>query len=370
MSVSVIIPVYNAEHRLRACLSSVLDQTHPPEEVICVDDGSSDGSAQVLRRFTEADPRLRVITQENRGASAARNAAFDVASGEFITYVDTDDEAAPHLLETLLDRITHTRADVALGNKTVQALDGSLSPAPPEFPDAVVEGADYRRFRLLNRSAVHGKLFRRAFLEAHAIRWYEGITYEDYLQWIECVAHNPRIALCSASVYTYKRDEASITAGAGRSLYHVRSRALQALQSVEAARGSSIRGYADYVFKLQYGQRLLRSVRPLRSEPDEEFARQAFSTLREYAEPLRTPLLRKLRGYRRLLYALILDGSLSDLQKLLRFGEGEEPLGLRLVQRHSRPMICVAPQELPSLPRETDLRLLEVTDIVRSRTEP
>ena len=80
--VSVIIPVYNVEKYLPRCLDSVLGQSFRDIEVICIDDGSTDSSSEILRSYAQKDARIRIISQENRGVSAARNAGLDIAQGE------------------------------------------------------------------------------------------------------------------------------------------------------------------------------------------------------------------------------------------------------------------------------------------------
>lgn len=89
--VSVVIPVYNAEKYLRACLDSVVAQSLREIEIICVDDGSTDASAAILREYAARDPRVRVITQENAGVGPARNAGIRAARGEFVAFIDPDD---------------------------------------------------------------------------------------------------------------------------------------------------------------------------------------------------------------------------------------------------------------------------------------
>lgn len=97
---SIIIPVYNVAPYLRECLDSVLAQTFTDWEAICVDDGSTDGSGAILDEYAARDPRFRVIHQTNAGVSAARNRALDVAKGEWVWFVDSDDSIKPHALET------------------------------------------------------------------------------------------------------------------------------------------------------------------------------------------------------------------------------------------------------------------------------
>ena len=89
--VSVIIPVYNVEKYLRECLDSIVNQTLREIEIICVDDGSTDGSPEILREYGEKDCRITIISQENRGISSARNHGADIASGEYFYFMDGDD---------------------------------------------------------------------------------------------------------------------------------------------------------------------------------------------------------------------------------------------------------------------------------------
>lgn len=111
--ISIIIPVYNVEKYLPACLDSVLAQTYRNLEVILVDDGSPDGSGAVCDAYAAKDSRIRVIHQENGGASAARNAGLDLASGSFIGFIDPDDYIEPDMYEILYEQLQSSGADVA-----------------------------------------------------------------------------------------------------------------------------------------------------------------------------------------------------------------------------------------------------------------
>ena len=104
MKLSVIVPVYNVAPYLRECLDSLLAQTCADWEAVCVDDGSTDGSGAILDEYAANDPRFRVIHQKNAGVSAARNAAIDVAKGEWIAFLDADDAVSPRLVVELAPR--------------------------------------------------------------------------------------------------------------------------------------------------------------------------------------------------------------------------------------------------------------------------
>lgn len=105
--ISVIIPVYNKEKTIEKCVDSVLQQNYPNFEIILVDDGSRDKSYDRCVKLSQADPRIKVLHQENRGVSAARNAGLKSAGGEFVSFVDSDDWIHPEMLGTLLGKIDH-----------------------------------------------------------------------------------------------------------------------------------------------------------------------------------------------------------------------------------------------------------------------
>lgn len=117
--VSIIVPVYNVEKYLRYCLDSILSQTMTDFEVICVDDGSPDNSLAILREYAAKDARFKVLTQANQGVAAARNAALDQATGDYIHFMDPDDAyPAPDALQKLYDAALLSNAPVVAGSLT------------------------------------------------------------------------------------------------------------------------------------------------------------------------------------------------------------------------------------------------------------
>lgn len=121
---SVIIPIYNAEETLSKAVDSVLCQTEPELELILVDDGSQDDSLSICREYTKKDCRVHVMTQQNSGVSAARNAGIAVASGQYIGFVDADDWIAPEMFHRLLDQAKRTDADVVMCDAVTAFPDG------------------------------------------------------------------------------------------------------------------------------------------------------------------------------------------------------------------------------------------------------
>ena len=109
---SIIIPVYNVAPYLRECLDSVLAQTFTDWEAICIDDGSTDGSGEILDEYAAKDKRFRVIHQKNAGVSAARNSGIDAANGEYVTFLDGDDAYDRSWLEGFWGLIKDTQAEL------------------------------------------------------------------------------------------------------------------------------------------------------------------------------------------------------------------------------------------------------------------
>lgn len=111
--ISIVIPIYKVEPYLRRCLDSVLAQTYTDLEIILVDDGSPDGCGAICDEYREKDSRIKVIHQENRGLSGARNAGLAIASGQYIAFLDSDDYVDPDMYEKLLTVLLENDADIA-----------------------------------------------------------------------------------------------------------------------------------------------------------------------------------------------------------------------------------------------------------------
>ena len=111
--ISVIIPVYNREMYLEECVASVQAQTYENFEIILVDDGSQDSSLDLCKRLAEADQRIRVLSRDHGGVSAARNAALDICKGDFVFFLDSDDVIHPRLLECLVSGLKDSDATIA-----------------------------------------------------------------------------------------------------------------------------------------------------------------------------------------------------------------------------------------------------------------
>lgn len=125
MKISIIVPVYNCEAYLERCIRSIAVQTYSDLEIICVDDGSTDGSGMLLDKISSEDVRIKVIHQKNAGVSAARNTGLDAALGDIITFVDSDDAIEPDMYETLIPYFSDENVDIVHCGYKRMYLDGS-----------------------------------------------------------------------------------------------------------------------------------------------------------------------------------------------------------------------------------------------------
>ena len=194
MFLSFIIPVYNTEAYLDECLGSMLKQDIPAEdyEIICVNDGSTDGSLRLLRRYEEKYPNVVVIDQENSGVCQARNAGLAAARGEYIWYFDADDYVAANSLKGLQETCASTGCD-RLVIDNYQFLTGSSEP--------MLENTSWKD------SVVWRSIFRRAFLLEHDLWFhYPELTFgEDALYMFE-VKHAAPVTVELPDLLYYHRN--------------------------------------------------------------------------------------------------------------------------------------------------------------------
>lgn len=366
--VSIVVPVYNAEHTLPRCLSSLRQQTLADCEIIAVDDGSEDRSWTLLQQEAETEPRLKIHRKQNGGASTARNLGHELAAGRYITFVDADDEVEPEFLSVLVRAIEEHHADIAIANKLVKKK-GRPKPRPNPLKDSVID--NQKRFRathLMSHVAPHGKLFRREFLEIHSIRFFEGITYEDHVHWVECLTKRPRVGTSSQNVYTYIRNASSISSEARRlDAYNINSRITALTECIRRAKESEIKGLTAKLYRSQFNHSVLRHILAMPEATDHAHAQEAHALLKKRLKPFRNAIARSTSGWRRMLYELVLQGDNADLQKFCRFLSGDEALPVELDRNRSRSVLYISRHALPSLPSSTDASLFNVSDVLEKK---
>lgn len=205
--ISVVIPVYNVEKYLRECLDSVISQTLAEIEIVCVNDGSRDGSRDILSEYEKKDARIVVVDKENGGLSSARNCGLDVAKGKYVYFLDSDDllnsqEALSELYqkaeENKLDQLFFDAEAFFENEEVKQQNSGYITyyDRKGDYPD-IESGKDLFCEFQANRDfkpSVCIQLFRRSFLKDNQLTFYEGILHEDVVFTMECVTFSKRAA--------------------------------------------------------------------------------------------------------------------------------------------------------------------------------
>lgn len=206
VKISIIIPVYNAEEYLDRCLHSVLDQEFPSFEVILVDDGSTDSSPLICDRYSGTDPRFLTIHQKNSGVSAARNAGLNLAQGEYVMFLDSDDALLPYALDAMVDHLGGE--DVVVGGYGA-FIEGVPSKEVKPAATKSYKGNDYQYFfqdNLLRNCELldspWAKLFRKKAVGD--TRFCVDLNYaEDKLFVFEVLAKSSSVLAVSSAVYGY-----------------------------------------------------------------------------------------------------------------------------------------------------------------------
>ncbi len=211
--ISVIVPVYKVELLLERCVRSLQRQTHENLEIILVDDGSPDGCGSLCDGFAAEDPRIRVIHKENGGLSSARNAGLDIARGEYIAFVDSDDWVEPRMYETMLAlAVKYDVKLVCAGRYDVSEKTGEKTPGlcPKREEKITGEALAARIFRWEGLdSAAWDKLYHRSLLEE--IRYPVGKIVEDVPTTYRIALKAGAAVLCPQSFYNYFHRAGSIT---------------------------------------------------------------------------------------------------------------------------------------------------------------
>lgn len=177
--VSVIIPVYNCEDYLERCLDSVINQSLEDIEIICINDGSTDNSAQILEEYKEFY-KFKVITQKNNGLSVARNEGLKAATGEYVAFLDSDDFVDENFYKELYEQISKADADIACASIIRENDNKSSYLVKYENIETVSEIKE--KFRLSGcpqYNFVWNKLYKKSFLEENNLKFIPGVIYED-----------------------------------------------------------------------------------------------------------------------------------------------------------------------------------------------
>lgn len=212
--VSVILPVYNAELYLRKCLDSLINQSLHDIEIICVDDGSSDNSLEILKKYQGRDKRIKVLHQENMGAGVARNNAMKIASGEYLSFLDSDDFFEKDMLKEAYLKSKETDADICIyeayfyDNVTHKRSHCNFNILKDDLPNRTV--FNRQDFKSNIFKSIMGwpwdKLFKRSFIENNHLRFQALRTTNDMYFVYSAIIKADKITILEKELYNQRRN--------------------------------------------------------------------------------------------------------------------------------------------------------------------
>lgn len=355
--ISVIVPVYDVEGYLAECLESVLGQSVTDIEVVAVDDGSTDSSPEVLERYADRDPRLRIVRQANAGLGAARNTGVEHATGEFLWFVDSDDVLAPGALDALLSPLLVTGSDLATGNVWRLTADGTV-PArflAPAFRRTRLR-THVRRFPpLLADRVAWNKLFRRDFWDRHGFRFPTGVHYED--QYVTLPAHYlaRSVDVVARHVYLWR-----VRADGERSITQQRTDPSSMLDRVRAVEHVSrfLAGNGWQRDKQRYDESAvthdLRYFLEAFVEADDDYRSAFLDAANEFLDTVDVTVFRSLPAVRRVEWELVRRRAADELVEVLRAELGG-PAGVTAVRSGRRWYVDLPVRGRADLPIPDDL---------------
>lgn len=204
--ISIVIPVYNADKYIDRCMKSIYSQNFPDFEIIFINDASSDGSLEVLKKYASSDDRIRIIDKHiNEGQMSARRDGYSVAQGDYIMFVDSDDFIEPDTLNSLYDKIEESRADIVVSGYNYYTVDGQVTTKIYSIPFGESKEGVFRA--LLERKLYHnlwGNIYNRKLFTSYNYTCLKNQTNgEDMILFYELVSHSQKVVALGKATYGY-----------------------------------------------------------------------------------------------------------------------------------------------------------------------
>ena len=213
--ISVVIPAFNVEKYIEECLQSVIWQTYDDLEIICINDGSKDETQRILEKYARLDPRVKVVIQENKSVSCARNLGLKYATSDYITFVDSDDVIGRDYMKRLWEN--RNKADCVMVNMRRFSTEVLLDKSELSW---------YERYNLSDKTGLYemtpifmsrvfmtcwGKLFKKSIIEKYNMKFYEGVIHEDNAYCYEYLSHCKNLYYVNEILYNYRKRVGSLT---------------------------------------------------------------------------------------------------------------------------------------------------------------
>ena len=211
--ISVIVPVYNVEKYVARCLDSIVNQTFKDIEIICVDDGSEDGSVTIVKEYASRDDRIQIIHQENGGLSSARNTGMNHARGKYISFVDSDDWIDPDFFEKLYNAAEKYNASAACSGIKRPHASGKVPIKLKIEKEEILSGVaeKYKKLEIPRKCYVWNKIYKKDEIDKMNLRFVEGVMFEDIYFTIRFLYYSGDIITVPDVWYHYWANNKSIT---------------------------------------------------------------------------------------------------------------------------------------------------------------
>ena len=212
--VSIVVPVYNSGRYIESTLESIREQSFSAWECVVVDDGSTDHSLSICENYASEDPRFKVMTQENRGVSTARNVGLKVCVGKYVCFVDSDDWIEPDYLSALLDNAGN--AELVVSGQIREIADGTVMLAPSETCCFELTERNAARFVELEERlllyAPHEKLFVNSIIQENKLSFKEDCSYgEDLIFNYQYLYYVRTISQIDKALYHYRLEKGTLS---------------------------------------------------------------------------------------------------------------------------------------------------------------
>ena len=284
----MVVPVYNVEKYLSQCLDSLVNQTYKNIEIICVNDGSTDKSGDILEEYQKKDSRIKVVSQPNGGLSKARNTGMMNAQGEYIGFVDSDDWCNPEMYGKLYDLTIGAQVDFVMCGMTLYDMKKdayesenqyfSLGMLEDEWEGKICEDEYFKEKALKFNVTACNKLFRRDFLVSNQLAFREKLFHEDEFFFLDIYPFVKKFAFTKKQFYIYRVNSGNTI----MSNYDNRRNDFLKFIKYQAEQVALYEWLDSYESKFQYWIRVIRSLHEMLEKISEVYQEDFYKKIREF----------------------------------------------------------------------------------------
>lgn len=260
MLFSIIIPVYNNEKYIKFCLDKIINQTFQNFEVLCINDGSTDNTSEILKKYSEIDSRIKIINIPHSGVSKARNIGLEIAAADYVSFIDSDDVISINLYEKVSNIINNSSPEIIIFNglfydqkrrklKNKKFIDASkIINYVDEYTTHTYKDFDNLFF---SQDSIAIKIFKKSFLKENNIQFDENTCFEDVIFNFFTLLSAKSINVLDEYLYLYRQNiNTSITAG----IFNKKSQNIfQIFETIEKIEKFIIKYHSDFTYNfLEY----------------------------------------------------------------------------------------------------------------------